>query len=176
LAKGNRRIWRFDLFADKDMKPIRLIVLLALLAPPLLAQQPPGTPGTLGTPGTRTLRGVVVSANDTPMARVRVAAVTGSATSEPAVLTDERGEFAVGVPGTERARLIFTEARYAAVTIDLPPGDRKALAASGLRVRMSLAGAISGQVRDRAGEPVLQAAVTMRRLASGPHQRRSSEA
>jgi hypothetical protein len=168
LAKGNRRIWRFDLFADKDMKPIRLIVLLALLAPPLLAQQPPGTPGTLGTPGTRTLRGVVVSANDTPMARVRVAAVTGSATSEPAVLTDERGEFAVGVPGTERARLIFTEARYA--------GDRKALAASGLRVRMSLAGAISGQVRDRAGEPVLQAAVTMRRLASGPHQRRSSEA
>jgi len=51
------------------MKLLNIIVALALTAPAALAQQP----GTPGTPGTLTLRGVVVTANDTPLPRVRVA-------------------------------------------------------------------------------------------------------
>ena len=56
------------------MKLFNFIVALALTAPAALGQ-PARTPGTLGTPGTPrtlTVRGVVLTANDTPLPRVRV--------------------------------------------------------------------------------------------------------
>jgi hypothetical protein len=58
----------------------------------------------------------------------------------------------------------FIKARYATHTIELQRSDVNALNANGLRVRLSLGGAISGQVRDQYGAPVMQVAVTARRL------------
>jgi len=157
------------------MKSLRLIVLLALLAPPALAQpfdslalaqgrQPSGTPGT---PGTRTLRGVVGTATDVPLARVRVAVgVVGRSTTESPVLTDDRGQFTVRLPDMDSVRLSFIKARYATNTLDLRRTDQNALIANGLRVRLSLGGAISGQVRDQYGAPAMQIAVTARRMGT----------
>src|SRR5690349_14053188 len=115
------------------MKPICFVVLLALLAPAVRAQpfdslalaqgrQPSGTPGAL------TLRGVVVTANDVPLPRVRVAVINmadsgatltlGLRSFSPApprgVLTDDRGQFTIQVPATASARLTFVKARYVA--------------------------------------------------------------
>src|SRR5688572_25452096 len=113
------------------MKKLRLIALIALLAPPALAQpfdslalaqgrQPSGTPSTLGTPGTLTLRGVVVTASDVPLPRVHVGVVSAqsqqlaaaglSPRSERGVLTDDRGLFTITVPATGPVRLAFTKA------------------------------------------------------------------
>ena len=178
------------------MKPIRLLVLLALLTPPALAQpfdslalaqgrQPSGAPGT------RTLRGVVVTSSDVPLARVRVAVFgkvpapaglvtttpTGAAlqqlatleqlATQPTVLTDERGQFTVRVPDADSVFLKFTKARYAALTVDIRRDDSNAQSGMEMRVRLTLGGAISGQVRDQYGAAVMQVAVTARRLGPG---------
>lgn len=89
------------------------LVLLSLIAPAATAQQT-----------ARTLRGVVTTANDAPLARVRVA-IDSTAVPEP-VLTDERGQFTVRLPDTESIRLRFTKARYAVVTHDIRGSELKA--------------------------------------------------
>ena len=142
------------------MKLGAVLVVVALAVPPATAQQPPATPGTL------TLRGVVVTDNDVPLARVRVTIVNVPG-AEPPTFTDDRGEFATPLPDTESMRLTFTKARYAAATIDLRRGDVNRRDAPVLRVRLSLGGAISGHVRDQFGNPVMPATITAQRMGSG---------
>jgi hypothetical protein len=178
------------------MKLLNIIVVLALIAPAALAQPFDSLALVQGrqpssTPGTRTLRGVVVTATDVPLARVRVAVfgkvpapaglVTNTPTgavlqqlatlerlaTQPPVLTDERGQFTVRVPDADSVILKFTKARYAALTVDVPRNVSNAQGATDLRVRLTLGGAISGQVRDQYGGPVMQVAVTARRLSPG---------
>ena len=132
------------------------LVLVALVAPHATAQQPPASRPAL------TLRGVVTTANDAPLARVRVA-VVGVAVSDPPVLTDEGGQFSIGLPDAESIRLTFTKARYAVVTQDFPRSELNAREAAPLRIRMSLGGAINGRVRNRSGAPVDEAVITARR-------------
>src|SRR5688572_16831892 len=109
------------------------LALLALIASPATAQQP-----TASGPAF-TLRGVVTTANDAPLARVRVA-VVGVAVSDPPVLTDEGGQFSIGLPDAESIRLTFTKARYAVVTQDFSRSELNAREAAPLRIRMSLGG------------------------------------
>ena len=163
------------------MTPKRLIVLLALLAPPALAQPfdslalaqggqlsvTPSTQSTQGTPGTRVLRGQVVTSSDVPLPRVRVAVFPGSLT-EPAVFTDERGQFTVRLPDAESVRVTFTKARYVDTSIDVRRSAATPQDGVDVRVRLSLGGAISGEVRDRTGAPVAEATVTARRLSRAP--------
>jgi hypothetical protein len=132
------------------------LVLVALVAPHATAQQPAASGPAF------TLRGVVTTANEAPLARVRVA-VVGVAVSDPPVLTDEGGQFSIGLPDVESIRLTFTKARYAVVTQEIRRSERNAPEAASLRVRMSLGGAINGQVRDRSGAPVDEAVITARR-------------
>ena len=134
------------------------LVLVALVAPHATAQQP-----TASGPAF-TLRGVVTTANDAPLARVRVA-VVGVAVSDPPVLTDEGGQFSIGLPDAESIRLTFTKARYAVVTQEIRRSERNAPEAASLRIRMSLGGAINGQVRDRSGAREEEAVITARRMA-----------
>ena len=77
------------------MKLLNIIVALALTAPAALAQQP----GTPGTPGTLTLRGVVVTANDTPLPRVRVAPPVATADGSFAFANVGPGVYAVQATG-----------------------------------------------------------------------------
>ena len=172
------------------MRRLNIIVVLALIAPAALAQQPsgtpgtlstPGTPGTLGTPGTpdtpgtRTVRGVVVTANDTPLPRVRVAPTIAPPPelarmwpleSAPGVFTDDRGQFTIQVPAaTSSIRLAFTKARYTTHIADISPRELT----NGrfeIRARMSLATAISGRVIDRSGTGVMLAVVTLLRVGT----------
>ena len=131
------------------------LILLTLIAASGASAQPPAAE----------MRGVVVTANDVPLPRVRVT-VTGSTATEPAVFTDERGQFAVRMPAASSVRLTFTNASYAATVVDVRPSDPRT--ADGVRVRLSLGGAISGQIRDRSGNPVIEASVTARRLSPTP--------
>jgi len=81
------------------MKLLNVIVVLALIAPAARAQQPVSGPATLA------VCGVVVTANDTPLPRVRVAPTVAlppelaklGAFQESArgVLTDDRGQFTI---------------------------------------------------------------------------------
>ena len=138
------------------MRPTVSLVLVALVASSATAQQP-----TARGPAF-TLRGVVTSTNEAPLARVRVA-VVGVAVPDPPVLTDERGQFSIGLPDAQSVRLSFTKARYAAVTQDFTRTELNAQKAAALRIRMSLGAAISGQVRDRSGASVDEAVITARR-------------
>ena len=141
------------------MRLTTVLVLLLFTSPAVRAQQPAAST-------TVTLRGVVVTSSDVPLARVRVA-VGGAPPSEAPVLTDDRGQFAVRVPDTELVQLTFTKARYATALVDV---RRRELSARDdtMRVRLALGGVISGQVRDRSGEPVLQVVVTGWRLGTAP--------
>jgi protocatechuate 3,4-dioxygenase beta subunit len=149
------------------MRPIRLIVLLALLAPSTLAQEPSGT---------LTLRGVVVSATDVPLPRVHVGVVTlrsrqlastgGSPLSERGVLTDDRGLFTIRVPAAASVELAFTKARYVAQTADI--ALRENVPAPEVRVRLLLAGAISGRVVERSGTSLMGTTVALRRVGAAP--------
>jgi hypothetical protein len=132
------------------------LVLVALVAAPATAQQPAAIGPVL------TLRGVVTTTNDAPLARVRVA-IVGVAVPDPPALTDERGQFSIDLPDVQSVRLTFTKARYAVVTQDFVRGELNAQKAAALRIRMSLGGAITGQVRDRSGAPVEEAVITARR-------------
>ena len=151
------------------MRLTAVVILLALITPGARAQQPVSGPATL------TVRGVVVTANDTPLPRVRVApTVTVSPEfarlgvfreSARGVLTDDRGEFAIQVPASPSIRLAFTKARYTTHTADLLP--RVLLATrNDIRVQMSLASAISGRVIDTSGTGVMMALVTLQRAGA----------
>ena len=122
------------------------------------------------------LRGVVVTANDVAAAararcRRRVpflwnlAAVGALPELARGVLTDDRGQFTIHVPATASVRLAFTKARYATRTADISPRELT-VQRSEIRVRMSLAGAISGQVLDRSGTGVMMAVVTLQRVGA----------
>jgi hypothetical protein len=121
------------------------------------------------------LRGIVVTPNDVPLPRVRVAVASAAALeltrlgalpeSAPGVLTDDRGQFTIQVPATTSIRLAFTKARYSRRTADISPRDLT-VQRSEIRVRMSLAGAISGQVLDRSGTGVMMAVVTLQRVGA----------
>ena len=130
----------------------RTIVVLALTGAVAAAQQ--------GATSVAILSGFVVTDNDVPLRRVRVVATDSSS---PATFTDDRGQFVLRVSGTGSVRLLFTKARYAAVRLEVPGQAGGLRDVVGLRVRLSLGAAISGRVRDRSGEPVLQAQVTARR-------------
>jgi protocatechuate 3,4-dioxygenase beta subunit len=141
-----------------------LVVLLALIAPAARGQQPAATAGTL------TLRGVVISANDAPLPRVRVvvpdAIAPGLAQfgilgiTGRGVLTDDGGRFTIQVPATASVRLAFTKARYVTQTADFSPRELNAQG-SDIRVRMPLASVISGRVLDRSGTAVFNAVVRL---------------
>jgi protocatechuate 3,4-dioxygenase beta subunit len=138
---------------------LSIAVIVALIAPTLAAQQPSVTPTAL------MLRGVVTTANDVPLPRVRVS-VAGAAASELPALTDERGHFTMPAPATPSVRLTFTKGRYATVTADVQRTELTASPPRELRVRMSLGAAISGQIRDQSGGPVFEAQVYARPMGS----------
>ena len=151
------------------------LVLLALIAPAATAQQP-----TAGT-ATLTLQGVVITANDVPLPRVRVALAPGVALSpelvrlgawdspfeQPGVLTDDRGRFTIRAPVKASVRLAFAKARYVSFTADVSPRDLT-VQGSEIRAHMSLAGAISGRLLDRSGAQLMLANVTLRRAGDPP--------
>ena len=145
----------------------RTLVASALAITSAFAQQPP-------TGGAVTVRGVVTTANDVPLPRVRVA-VAGDMLLriqspspmpelESAVLTDARGQFTINVPAAQ-PRITFTKAGYIPSTAELP---RDSTAAADLRVRLSRGGAISGVVVDRTGIRMMLATVTAHRLDASP--------
>lgn len=140
------------------MKLIPSLLILALVAP-VSAQQ------RAISRGTRMVSGVVLTSNDVPLTRVLVAVTPGAggradtSLTEPPILTDDRGRFTVRVPDAQSVFLRFTKARYATMTVDVRRSD------SDLRVRLLLGAAISGQVRDQYGAPVMTVAVTARRVA-----------
>ena len=147
------------------MRLTLLVVLLALVAPAARGQQPAATAGTL------TLHGVVISANDAPLSRVRVV-VPDTRSPELAkfgifgitgrgVLTDDRGRFTIQVPATASVHLAFTKARYVTQITDVSPRELIAQG-SEIRVRMPLASVISGKVLDRSGIAVFNAVVRLR--------------
>jgi protocatechuate 3,4-dioxygenase beta subunit len=133
------------------------LAFVALIAPALAAQQrsPSSTP---------TLRGVVTTANNEPLPRVRVA-VSDAPSTEPAVLTDDRGQFTVRLREVDSSRLTFTKSRYATLAVDVRRSELKEQDV-GLVVRMALGGAISGYVRDQFGAPVLRAPVIARQVST----------
>jgi hypothetical protein len=135
----------------------RILVVSALAVTSAIAQQPPTASGAV-----HTVRGVVTTANDAPLVRVRVA-ITGSAA---VVLTDERGGFSIPVPDAETVRVTFSKAGYALVTAVLTRADLTATSAVPMRVRLSRGGAISGRVVDGSGAPVMLATVTARRTGA----------
>ena len=154
------------------MRLATVLVLLALIAPAADAQQAPAPVATIA------ISGVVTTANDAPLPRVRVAIPVAVSPQlvrmgvnqppEPGVLTDGNGRFTIRVPVRASIRLLFTKARYISQTAEISQRDLDARG-SDLRVRMPLAGAISGQVLDRAGGgPLLSAAVQLKRAGSSP--------
>src|SRR6476469_246280 len=143
------------------MRPFTLILVVAALSAPAALAQQAVTPSA-----TRILRGVVLTARDVPLARVRVA-VGGAPSADPPILTDERGEFAVRVPDRELVQLTFTKARYTTALADVRRSESSGRDGT-LRVRLALGGVISGQVLDRSGNPVGQTAVTAWRLGTPP--------
>src|SRR5262245_17098066 len=137
------------------MRLINVVLVLAVIAPAAGAQQPDTTPAP------RDVRGVVVTPNDAPLARVRVA-VKGAPASQPPVFTDARGEFVVPAGDAASVRLEFAKAGYAPLTVDVARAQLNAP----MRVRLSRGGAISGQVQDRAGVRVMLASVSARRTGA----------
>ena len=122
-------------------------LLLCTAASSSLAQQPPAP--------TLSIAGRVTAENDAVLPRVRVA-VTVQGAQPSAVLTDERGRFALSLPDTPApVRLTLTKAGYAAQTLDLARSDVAAARTRELQVRLARGAAISGQVVDQLGEPVV---------------------
>jgi hypothetical protein len=81
------------------------------------------------------------------------------------VLTDDRGQFTIQVPAIGPTRITLTKARYTRRTADISPRELTA-GSSEIRVRMSLASAISGRVIDRTGTGVMLAVVTLQRVGT----------
>lgn len=123
--------------------------------------QPPAAP----TP-TVTLHGVVTTANDAPLPRVRVA-MTGTPIVDivgSGVLTDARGQFTMRVPAIGATRVSFSKAGYVPQTTALTPSQLTAQTQE-LRVRLARGGAIAGQVLDRSGGRAM-ATVAARRIGA----------
>jgi len=148
------------------MRLAATLVLFALIGPATFAQQPAAPAAAL------TVRGVVTTANDAPLPRVRVAIpaavppiLAGSnirRAPERVVLTDDLGRFTIRVAASASTILEFSKARYITQAASISPRDLST-PGSEVRVRMALAGAISGQVIDRSGGPLWSATVTLRR-------------
>ena len=146
-----------------------VLILPALLGAAPLAQQRAVPPATV------MLSGLVTTANDVPLPRVHVAPAVAvppqlarlGVRRGPArgVLTDAGGRFTIRVSSTATLRLEFAKARYTTYTADVPPRE---LAAPGsdIRVRMALAGAISGVVFDRSGARLMSATVSLMRAGA----------
>src|SRR5688572_10954881 len=104
-----------------------VLTLLALTAVAPSAQQPAAPSATV------VLRGVVTTANDVPLPRVRVAPAVAvlpqmamlGVRPEAArgVLTDDRGQFTIRVPSTATLRLAFVKARYTSFTAEVSLRD-----------------------------------------------------
>jgi protocatechuate 3,4-dioxygenase beta subunit len=120
--------------------------------------------------------GVVTTANDVPLPRVRVAipvptpaqlaSMGARMRPERIVLTDARGHFSIPIAASRSTALEFSKARYMTQVMTLSPRELSA-GGSELRVRMSLGGAVSGQVVDRFGGGLMSATVTLRRASTG---------
>jgi protocatechuate 3,4-dioxygenase beta subunit len=143
------------------------LLVLTLSGVVTVAQQPTA-------PAMLTVSGVVMTANDAPLPRVRVAIpaavpaiLAGSyirLAPTRVVLTDNDGRFTIHVAASSTTVLQFSKARYITQTTSISPRELSA-GASGLRVRLPLGGAISGQVIDRGGGgPLVSATVTLRRV------------
>ena len=149
------------------MKRAALLVV-AVLAPALDAQQQPSP----APAATIAVSGVVTTANDAPLPRVRVAipvpiplelaSMGARPRAERVVLTDNDGRFTIRISASGSTRLEFSKARYITQTIRISPRDYRP-EGSEMRVRLSLGGAISGQVIDRSGGPLMSAAVELHR-------------
>ena len=100
-----------------------------------------------------------MSASDVPLPRVHVGLVTRVPLPERGVLTDDRGLFTIRVPAASPLQLAFTKARYVSQTTVIPL--RETDRPPEMRVRMSLAGAISGRVSDRSGLFLMGTTVTL---------------
>ena len=143
------------------MRSAAAFVVLALIGDAAGAQQPAAPAPTV------TLHGVVTTANDVPLPRVRVA-MTGTPlvdTIASGVLTDARGQFTMRVPAIGATRVSFTKAGYVPQTTELTPSQLTAQTQE-LRVRLARGGAIAGQVLDRSGGRVMMGTVTARRVGA----------
>ncbi len=138
------------------MRLAAVLVLLVLVGQAATAQQPPAAAATV------TVRGVVTSANDVPLPRVRVAVAGARGEIEPGVLTDTRGQFTIRGPAPQG--LVFSKAGYIPYTAALP--RTQATGTPDVRVRLLRGGAISGVVVDQTGVRVMLATVTARRVGS----------
>ena len=141
------------------MRSAVAFVVLILIGGAAAAQQPaPPAP-------TVTLHGVVTTANDVPLARVRVA-MTGTVADiiGSGVLTDARGQFTMRVPAIGATRVSFTKAGYVPQTTELSPSQLSAQTQE-LRVRLARGGAVGGRVLDRSGG-VMTATVMARRVGA----------
>jgi hypothetical protein len=143
----------------------------SVLITTLSAQQSPGA--TL-----LTLTGIVTTANDTPLPRVRVAVAPAPVSAQlartgnspvltPGVLTDERGQFTIRVPASASLWLGFSKARYVSLVAAVSPPELTK-SGSAIRVQMLLAGAVSGQVFDRTSGPLFGATVWLRQAGARP--------
>ncbi len=133
----------------------RTIVLFALTGAGAFAQVTPPA-------GTLTVSGVVTTADDAPLPRVRVT-VAGAPATESPVLTDSRGQFSVRVP--DAARLTFTKTGYVTFSTVIRQGASSPQGAP-MRVPLARGGAISGRILDAAGSPMMLATVTARRAGA----------
>ena len=148
------------------MRSAVVLVLLALIGQAATAQQPPAAVST-----TLNVSGVITSANDAPLPRVRVGVpgapapidLPASRNVPPGVLTDALGQFTIQVPAAQ-PRIVVSKAGYIAQTLDLPAGPA---GATNVRVRLLRGGVVSGIVSDRTGVRVMLAVVTAT-AAGGP--------
>ena len=122
----------------------RTLLVLALTVVVTAAQQP-------AAPARLMVSGVVTTANDAPLPRVRVeipAAVPTALNIRVAptrvVLTDNDGRFTIYVPASSTTVLQFSKARYITQTASISPRELSA-GAAGMHVRLPLGGAISGR-------------------------------
>jgi hypothetical protein len=112
-----------------------------------LAQQEPAPP----------VQGLVVSADTgTPIAGARVAIGVGARDGDP-VRTDDRGRFAVPAPVTTAYDLRVTKAGFLPVRVTPPDSLARAIG-----IRLVRSSAIAGHLYNAKGEPMPDAAVTVR--------------
>jgi hypothetical protein len=110
-----------------------------------------------------TITGRILTRDDAALPRVKVAA-NDPATNRlfQAVMSDDRGRFAVAVPADADARLTFTKGGYASYQVRVSRADLKVA----LEVRMVRGAAITGQVSDQFGDAAPATQVIARRLAA----------
>jgi protocatechuate 3,4-dioxygenase beta subunit len=139
---------------------LRYASLVLVLATHVLhAQQQPVRPAPAAAE--RTIRGRVTAAsNGAALPRVRVAVPSAQGQWMRAVLSDDRGRFALVVPSATRT-ITASKAGYAAVATAAPQD------AEDIEVRLEAGSAVSGRVTDPGGVPVALVRVTVRRDIPG---------